>query len=98
MSRLVQAEKEFGFTHRSRIDIIADILRVSVGGSMKTHIMYRCNLSYRQVQAYLNLLVERGFLRTVKETGSGETKLFETTAKGQAFLQTYQSLRALLTV
>jgi len=84
--------------HRSRIDIIADILRVSLGGSVKTHVMYRCNLSYRQIQAYLDLLVERGFLRAVSETGSSETKLFETTAKGQAFLQAYQNLRALLTV
>jgi len=84
--------------YRSRIDIIADILCVSVGGSRKPHLMYRCNLSYRQIQAYLDLLIEKGLLRPVSETGSSETKLLETTAKGQAFLQAYQNLRALLIV
>jgi len=97
VSHLVGVERELNFMHRSRIDIIAEILRVSVGGSRKTHIMYRCNLSYRQIQAYLDLLVDRGLLRTAPEAGS-ETKLFETTAKGRAFLQAYKNLRSLLTV
>ena len=95
---MVQVEKKIGFIHRSRIDIIADILHVSVGGSRKTHLMYRCNLSYRQIQAYLDLLIEKGLLRPVSETGSSKTKILETTAKGQAFLQAYQNIRALLTV
>jgi len=97
VSHLVGVERELNFMHRSRIDIIAEILRVSVGGSRKTHIMYGCNLSYRQIQAYLDFLVDRGFLRAAPEAGS-ETKLFETTAKGQAFLQAYKNLRSLLTV
>jgi len=32
--------------HRDSIDIVADILKASLGGAKKTQLMYNCNLSF----------------------------------------------------
>jgi predicted transcriptional regulator len=80
------------------VDIIANILQVAVEGAKKTHIMYGCNLSFGQLQTYLNFLLDRGLLKTVSETGGGgNPAFFQTTARGQSFLHVYHNLRGLLT-
>ena len=43
---------------RSNIEIIADMLRVGESGAGKTEIMYSANMSYTQIQKYLDYLVE----------------------------------------
>jgi len=93
---LVQVGEKLSLLNRSRIDIIANILGVSGEGAKKTHIMYRCNLSFRQLHAYLNLLVDRKLLRKVVRKESSRQELYETTSKGKAFLQAYKSIKALL--
>lgn len=47
---------------RSNIEIIADMLRVGENGAGKTEIMYTANMSYHQIQKYLNYLVNQGFI------------------------------------
>jgi predicted transcriptional regulator len=42
---------------RSSIEIIADMLRLGEAG--KTEMMYSVNMSYFQLQKYLNFLLER---------------------------------------
>ena len=96
MFPLVQASEKLSLYHRSRTDIIANILHVSDGGAKKTHIMYKCNLSFRQLHAYLNLLIDRRLLRKVERKESSRQELYETTSKGKAFLQAYKSIKALL--
>jgi predicted transcriptional regulator len=93
---LVQVGEKLSLLNRSRIDIIANILGVSGEGTKKTHIMYRCNLSFRQLHAYLNLLVDRKLLRKVVRKESSRQELYETTSKGKAFLQAYKGIKALL--
>ena len=93
VSHMILVEKKVGSTHRSRMDIIAGILRVSTGGARKTHIMYRCNLSFRRLEAYLHLLANSGLVREISKSGSSA---FEITDKGVAFLQIYNTLKALL--
>jgi len=92
---LVQAEKEAAFAVRGRIDIIADILDVAKKGTKKTRIMYTCNLSFRQLRAYLDLLLKKGFLSILKSEGEG-SRIFKTTKKGLAFLKAYQTLQAVI--
>jgi len=76
---------------------MANVLRAALGGAKKTHIMYKCNLSFRQLQVYLDLLVDRGLLRRVEERRkSEEAHLFETTKKGRAFLEAYRNIKVLL--
>ncbi len=73
---------------RDRFEIIAGILQVARDGAKKTHVMYLCNLSYRQTNNYLNHLLKIGFL----QTGNS----YHTTERGLHFLQTYQALELLL--
>jgi predicted transcriptional regulator len=46
--------------HRVRMDMMENILRVTNEGAKKTHIMYRCNLSFKQLNAY-----QRRFLKNI---------------------------------
>jgi len=79
------------------VDIIAAILQVAVRSTKKTHIMYGCNLSFGQLQTYLELLLDRGLLRINLENGnSGNPTSFQTTAKGHSFLKAHRNLRATL--
>jgi len=96
---LVQVEKKLSLSHRSRVDIIANILRAANSGARKTHIMYKCNLSFKQLHAYLAFLKDRKLLKSVPTRAGEKTDsyTYETTAKGRAFLQAYGSIRALLT-
>jgi predicted transcriptional regulator len=50
---------------RSNIEIIADMLRVGENGAGKTEIMYSANMSYSQIQKYLDYLVSQGFVNRV---------------------------------
>lgn len=50
---------------RSNIEIIADMLRVGENGAGKTEIMYTANMSYSQIQKYLEYLVKQGFVNKV---------------------------------
>jgi predicted transcriptional regulator len=96
---LVQADEKASLLHRSRIDIIANILRVAEGGAKKTHIMYKCNLSFKQLHVYLDFMVERGLLEcsSLKTEGKADlTTTYKATKEGRAFIQAYRNLRALL--
>ena len=75
---------------RSDIDIMANILDEARRGARKTRIMYRCNLSHRQLQAYLKLLLGMGLL-------ASQSALFKTTVKGRKFVDAYGTLKALMT-
>ena len=81
---------------RSQMDIMASILNEAVKGTKKTRIMYRCNLSHRQLQRYLKLLLGMELLTSVSKKESGKTYYFKTSAKGRAFLDAYRKLKALM--
>ena len=55
---------------RERSDIVLDML-LSIqgrGGRIKpTHLMYKANLAHQQMKAYLEELVEKDFVRKVRE-------------------------------
>jgi len=95
---LVEAEGRLVRSHRSQIDIIADVLRESAGGAKKTQIMYGCNLSFRQLQVYMSLLLDRGLIRKVSEKEKGrDPRFFKATSKGQNLLRAYDRLKVLMT-
>ena len=50
---------------RSNVEIIADMLRIGENGAGKTEIMYSANMSYSQIQKYLDYLVNQGFVSRV---------------------------------
>jgi predicted transcriptional regulator len=69
--------------HRSKLQIIADMLYVAGRGSKKTHIMYGANLSYSLVMQYLNKLLKSCLIRQVNDE-------YLITEKGRKFLRKYQ--------
>lgn len=82
--------------HRGRLDIIADILGVSFGGVRKTYLMYRCNLSFRQLSYYLKFLLNKNLLKIQDKDKISNPGLFETTDKGREFLKAYKRLKTLM--
>ena len=86
-----------GIRKRSDIDIMANILSAANKGTKKTRIMYRCNLSHKQLQVYLQLLLEMGFLAPHSKKEGGKLNCFITTSKGSKFLDAYHTLKGLMT-
>lgn len=78
---------------RSRWDIMASILRAARHADSKTHIMYKANLSYRQLEKYLEFLLDRGLLRVLEVSHSKVVNLYLTTDKGVCFLKAYRRLK-----
>jgi len=83
---------------RDRHDIVAEILKTAVKGQIKTHIMYRAKLSYSQINEYLPLLVEKGFLENVHVArGKQRIIVYRTTSKGLQFIENLESVNKLWT-
>jgi len=81
---------------RDRHDIVVEILRTAVEGKIKTHIMYKAKLSYAQLNEYLPLLIEKGFLEnTSVRYKKVMKKVYKTTAKGIKFLENFDSIKKL---
>jgi predicted transcriptional regulator len=95
-SLLIQVEKSAGNSHRGNFDIIADILDASHGGAKKTYLMYRCNLSFKQMKSYSRFLLNNGLLRLIFQAAQSDIALFEVTDKGKEFLRAYKGLKALI--
>ncbi|MBS7634659.1 hypothetical protein KEJ34_04070 [Candidatus Bathyarchaeota archaeon] len=82
------------FKQRSRIDIIACILDNSNGGSRKTRLIYKCNLSFSQFNHYKNYLIDNDLLK-VSNNNDG-TEIFDVTEKGREFLRDYKKIKSVL--
>ena len=75
---------------------MACILNEATKGARKTRIMYRSNLSHRQLQSYLKLLLDMEMLKLISKRGSNTTDIFKTSAKGHDFLDAYRKLKGLM--
>ena len=82
--------------HRGNLDIIADILDASHAKVKKTYLMYRCNLSFKQLKNYSHFLVDSGLLLMTREQERDDGSLFEVTSKGKEFLKAYRGLKELI--
>jgi len=74
---------------RDRYTIIQEALDRATGGSRKTRIMYGCNLSFAQVEKYLNELKETNMILF-------EEPEYDTTPKGKLFARTHKLGRKML--
>ncbi len=79
---------------RSNIEIIADMLRVGKNGAGKTEIMYSANMSYSQLQRYLDFLVSQGFINRIEMDSSVVS--YHLTDSGLKLLKAIDSLIELL--
>ena len=79
---------------RDRIAILAGILTEAKVVSTKTQIICKCNLNYRKLEPYLQILLETKLLKEVINKDGG--KKFLTTKKGKEFIKAYQKLQIYL--
>jgi predicted transcriptional regulator len=85
--RIISSSSLFLFLKRDRATIIADILksmRFSPNGKKKTKIMRTANLSYDQLNKYLDLLLRNGYVMV-------EDQVYKPTSRGLQFLETVES-------
>ena len=81
---------------RADLDIYAAILKAIAGrhGVTKTQIMYFAHIGFRQLQKYLDLLLEHDLVTEVEWQGRMS---YEVTAEGKLFLEHYGKVRELVT-
>ena len=78
---------------RDRLNIMAEIMEITKESQLKTRIMYQANLSFSQLNEYLSFLTEMGFLDVHMANGQ---KFYETTAKGELYIENYIEMSSLL--
>ena len=89
-------QKTIEIGNRTRLEILASILKVASNGSLKTHIMYKANLSHRQLERYLAFLEERGLLAQGVDEAMGN-RIYRITEKGFDFLREYSHVSGYFT-
>lgn len=78
---------------RDKLFIIAEILEIAKDGSLKTQIMYRANLSFTQLNDYLNFMLRISLLEKILQN---DRETYRATDKGVDFLQRYHEITELL--
>jgi predicted transcriptional regulator len=63
-------------------------------GARKTHVMYRCNLNSKQINQYLQFLLDCGMLERNQEYPSSKRHIYKTSRLGQEFIGKYAFQRA----
>lgn len=83
-----------GRNRRSDIQILMDILNLSLNGVKATHLMYKANLSYSTLRRYLSAALKRDLIvKVCKVDGSVE---YHITDKGKLILQRLKEVNSVL--
>jgi predicted transcriptional regulator len=72
---------------------MAEILKITKDGSLKTQIMYRANLSFAQLNEYLSFLTKMKLLKLLNEN---KKNIYKITFKGEKYLEKYKEISDLL--
>jgi predicted transcriptional regulator len=81
--------------HRSKVDIVYDILVSAAGaGAKKTHILYKANISSTQVENYFSALLAHNLIVHAQDIEGN--KVFRTTEKGLRFIMCCEEIRSLI--
>src|SRR4030066_2102292 len=78
---------------RDKLGIIAEILEIAKGGTLKTQIMYKANLSFVQLTEYIEYMLKT---RLLDKLEVNMKDVYVATEKGIDFLQKHAELTALL--
>jgi len=81
------------FLRRNNAEIVAGVLEAAKRDATITRIMYQAGMNFNQAQRYVNLLVEKGLLKTKTQ---GKKMFFLTSDKGLEYLRKYNELTELL--
>ncbi|MEO9321317.1 MAG: winged helix-turn-helix domain-containing protein [Nitrososphaera sp.] len=92
---ITYSEPVKGERHRSKVDIVYDILVSAVGaGTKKTHILYKANISSTQVESYFSALLAHNLL--VHKHDADGHNLYQTTEKGRKFIECCDEIRSMI--
>ena len=69
---------------RDKLVIMTEIVGIAKNGTSKTHIMFKANLSFSQLNQYLDLLLQSGLIETVSH---GDRQVYRATSKGIDFME-----------
>ena len=81
-----------GWGNRGWLEIIYFILVVCKKGSLKTHIMYKCNLNSKQIDQYLQFLIARQLLEKEQESLDSKRYIYKSTEVGRKYINAYNQL------
>lgn len=81
------------FTKRARFEIVYDVLSTCLKPSRKTSILFKCNMSFDQLQKYLQFLASRGMIEHINNGGKN---LYQVTEHGRKFLEEYVRLEEMV--
>ena len=76
---------------RSDMEISADILKVTVNGALKSHIVYKANINFQLGKKYLDRLTNSGL---IVDSVNGR-RVYFTTDKGKEYLKQFEDLKEL---
>lgn len=79
---------------RSNIQIMRDMLKIGENGAGKTKLMYSANMSYTQIQKYLEFLVSHGLIDRVEVGNPSVT--YHVTGKGLSLLKSIDTVLEVL--
>jgi predicted transcriptional regulator len=78
---------------RDKIVIMAEIINLAKKGISKTHIMFKANLSFSQLNQYIESLSNAGL---IEKTAINGKVVYKSTPKGLNFYQSEQQIIALM--
>jgi predicted transcriptional regulator len=78
---------------RTPFEVIASILDACQYGTRRTRVMYQCNMSFKQLADYLDLLLETNLLLN---DNNHQYSLLRVSSKGKDFLKAYNSMKTLM--
>jgi predicted transcriptional regulator len=73
-------------SRRSELDIIIEMLFMTLEPQRITNLLYKMNMSYAQLHSYLEKLQDIEYMRILP----GRPRYYETTELGSLFLETLQ--------
>ncbi len=76
---------------RESLDIMEDILNVTMAGARKTAIIYKANLNHSRASKYLKELLDKELLEVDEEPVT-----YSTTEKGRNFLKKYKEIKEII--
>ena len=81
--------------NRSRVEILYDIIAAARASARKTHLMYKSNLSFKQLDMYLKFLLRQSLIEEHFEIEDG-SKRYYVTNKGLQFLNLFENLQSFM--
>jgi predicted transcriptional regulator len=79
---------------RGEVQILTDVLSISLNGTKVTHLMYKANLSYSTLRRYVRAALKQGLICEVKNNDG--FVVYRTTEKGKLLLDKLREVKSVL--